>query len=191
MKNSTPRTRRSFVVEYKSSRRQPKPVVKSIWGDTDLKTLTQAVADDMPFSAPRQNITDSIEKNAVTNQNAAMTETPLVDLAESYEAQAKVAFESEPALAPVNRADEVRVAIPAAKPKTQRRSRSAGVRRVIHRPKSAPYTATEIRYADPATDSCDVLSALELENKTLKHLLVEKLQSENRLLREMLERFEQ
>ena len=145
----------------------------------------------MPFSAPRQDITDSVEKNAVTNQNAAMTETPVVDLADSCKAEANVAFEPEPAVAPVNRVVEVRVPIPAAKPKTKRRRKSANVKRANQTPKPAPYTATEIRYADPATDSFDVLSALELENRKLKHLLVEKLRSENGLLREMLERFEQ
>lgn len=190
MKNSTPRTQRSFVVEYKSSRRQPKPIVKSIWGDADLKTLTQAVADDMPSLAPRQDITHIVEENAVTTQNAEAAKTPLEYPAENCETKAEAA-EPESAVAPVNGADDARVAIPANKPKAKRRPRSAGVRRTNQTPKPAPYTGTEIRYVDPATDSIDVLSALELENRKLKHLLVEKLQSENGLLREMLERFEQ
>ncbi|MBD8689505.1 hypothetical protein RHIZ_21095 [Rhizobium skierniewicense] len=48
LKNQINRGQRNFVVEYKSNRRQPKDAAKAIWGDADLRALSDAVVDDMP-----------------------------------------------------------------------------------------------------------------------------------------------
>lgn len=46
------RARRGFVIEYKSGRRRANPAKSSIWGDADLKRLSQEVEDQVPRFGP-------------------------------------------------------------------------------------------------------------------------------------------
>ena len=44
------KSRRNFVVEIKSNRRQIRPQATSIWGDTDLKAISRDVENELPMT---------------------------------------------------------------------------------------------------------------------------------------------
>lgn len=185
MKNPTNRPQRNFVVEYKSNRRQPRETAKSIWGNTDLRALSKAVADDMPATtaAVQPSAYPPKIETAITPQpDPVLTDVPpLAD-----------ALDDCPVMEPIDTAIEATTILPlseaALEPKKvpkQRRARSL---------KDTAQRAPKDSIAPAALaipfDEYDVLSALELENRRLKGLLVEKLRRENDELAAMLRRFE-
>lgn len=182
MKNPTNRPQRNFVVEYKSNRRQPRETAKSIWGNTDLRALSEAVADDMPatIAARQPSETPLAMESAITPQpEPVLTELPPV----------AALREACPVVEPIAPVIEAAESVPASKkPEKVRKQRLA--RTAKKRAQRAPRASAAMRAAAISFDERDVLSALELENRRLKGLLVDKLRRENDELIAMLRRFE-
>lgn len=194
-------TRRNFVVEYKTNRRQPKTQANSIWGDTDLRALARAVESDtsLPHRIP------PIEERPRTSDNAA------------------VAFERvklEPSIENGHRADDPgtllsldgeagsspppQIELPAAIDAQPSPEMVAVVR--DHVPLSSaekPHVNVQtIEIVTPSEKdhpqrrsvhlpdvvSDDDLAALDAENRRLKKLLADKLRTENARLTNMLQR---
>jgi hypothetical protein len=183
LKNTTARTQRNFVVEYKSARRRSKIGVKSIWGDTDLKALVRAVADDMPRSEMTSNDKDDIEPEAArggTTQNSEQYIDASIATDENISTDAILEGHLQPA-APIGKPG---VADQPYKPKRRIKSR---VKTEPRRPKETIQARPTGSIATLSTE--DILSILEMENRRLKELLAEKLRRENMKMKEMLQRF--
>lgn len=185
MKNPTNRPQRNFVVEYKSNRRQPRETAKSIWGNTDLRALSKAVADDMPatIAAVQPSETPLTIETAITPQpDPVPTDLPPV----------AAALEDCPMVEPIDMAIEATTVLPASEtahePKKLRKQRRA--RSLKDPAQRAPKDSIAPTALAIPFDEYDVLSALEPENRRLKGLLVEKLRRENSELAAMLRRFE-
>lgn len=185
MKNPTNRPQRKFVVEYKSNRRQPRETAKSIWGNTDLSALSKAVADDMPATraaVPPSETLPKCEAAATPRPDPVPTEVPPV----------AATLKDCPVVEPIVTAIDATEIVPASetalehkKVRKQRRARTTKTPAQPAQKGSFAMSASIISF-----DDRDILSALELENRRLKGLLVDKLRRENDELAAMLRRFE-
>ncbi len=185
MKNPTNRPQRNFVVEYKSNRRQPRETAKSIWGNTDLRALSKAVADDMPAKRAAEQPSETLPKletAATPRPDPVPTEVPPVA------ATVKDCPVAEPIVTAIDATEIVPVSETALERKKVRKQRRARTTKTPAKPAkkgSFAMSASIISF-----DDRDILSALELENRRLKGLLVDKLRRENDELAAMLRRFE-
>jgi hypothetical protein len=184
LKNTKDRSQRSFVVEYKSSRRQNKVSASSIWGNTNLKAIAQAVAEDLPIGqfqsddrAPSAAVTPTIKtvSNIQDRPPASLSEP---DVISGEPASPVRVIPDETGAAAVDNPiiDTKREEGPA---------RSTQHNRLVKRKAVVPIGRQQT--AVLITDD-DSLSALELENNRLRRLLIERLKSENERLTEMLAR---
>lgn len=176
---------RRFVVEIKSKGRRSVATSGSIWGTTDLKALARQAASVAPQLFDDAGAT-------IDMATAKPTPLPVVPTAIGVEniGFAPVGLQSAEALviapAPVEEPRPFTVENAAA---TSEPSRI--VRHVEHKLRSREKpvrTASRdtVTADEPLTDE---LALLELENRRLKSLLIERLHHENRQLRTMLERF--
>lgn len=181
MKKPTFRPQRNFVVEYKSNRRQPRETAKSIWGNTDLSALSKAVADDMPATtaAVQPPVTPpKIESTIAPQPDPVLTDLPPL----------AAALEDCPMVEPIESAEIVPASGGAQVLKKVRKQRY--MKTTTKPAQRAPRVTDATTAAAIPFDERDILSALELENRRLKGLLVDKLRRENDELTVMLRRFE-
>jgi len=183
LKNPTNRAQRGFVVEYKSSRRQPKEAAKSIWGNTDLRAISRAVADDMevPLApVPRKESPTVLDPSQVPAQDRLRDTFPAAfPVPERLDATQASEAVSEPVIA-LTVSETIPKANVKRKPRRQKPVNS------VHSKQATPDNEAQTAVS---VDHFDELAALELDNRHLKKLLVEKLRIENRQLARMLERF--
>ncbi|OAP44029.1 hypothetical protein [Sinorhizobium americanum] len=195
---------RSFIVEFKSGRRQAKARTNSIWGDTDLKALTRAVEEESShlFNSTEVPVTPDASGDMVSQQidvgsasehsggiDVAAEAVPL-DLAAGSEEQQQREAERLPE-EPV-----VKETQPASRPQATSTGRTR--KRARHTPARAiapSSTHSNERQNGPPTNADDASSlgdvaALDAENKRLKRLLAEQLYAQNLQLKRMLERFD-
>ncbi|KAB1083710.1 hypothetical protein F4V91_30055 [Neorhizobium galegae] len=195
-------TRRNFVVEYKTNRRQPKTQANSIWGDTDLRALARAVESDT--SLPHR--IQPIEERPRTSDKAAVT-SERVKLEPSIENGHRA---DDPGTIPsldgkAGSSPPPQIEMPVANDAQPSPEMAAVVR--SHVPLSSakkPHvnaqiveTVTRSEKDNPRRQSAhlpdvvsdDDLAALDAENRRLKKLLADKLRTENARLTNMLQRF--
>lgn len=185
-------TQRSFVVAFKSGRRQPKMVAKSIWGDMDLKALAREVEDKAShlFSSNEASSTPHVGGDMLPDLDVARPAIPSTDDVEADVATQHQA--NRPAAEDIAQVQERR---PALQPHatsivvTRNRTKRASGRRIPHISMTA--LGDQGRQSKTAMDpiSFDEVAVLDAENKRLKKLLVEKLRAQNLQLEKMLERF--
>lgn len=189
MKNTPTRAQRSFVVEYKSNRRQLKAGNKSIWGDTDLKALARAVTADMRDDVqvdcnPTTGLKDA---HRALNLPAAEHHPPLLVAVDEGNAASHIVNTHE------DPADACATPIVDGLASGSKRKRQTGTRKPKGTKKpSSPQASDRLQYLTfrATLSDDDVLSVLEIENRRLKELLMNKLRTENVLLKEMLRRVE-
>lgn len=197
---------RSFVVEFKSGRRQPKKRTNSIWGDTDLRALAREVEDKVPHlfkdeapgtpeadgSAPADPmIAGPVNKPAgggIADQAAPAS-------ADSKEIEAAKQPDCPATETVAQGQDSQQATRPTTTTTTTRRTPRQRVNRLpTHAIAHRATTELEDESGQPETAadpiSFDELAVLDAENKRLKRLLAEQLQAQNLQLRKMLERLE-
>ncbi|NTF97902.1 hypothetical protein [Rhizobium rhizogenes] len=195
---------RSFVVEFKSGRRQPKAGTNSIWGDTDLKAVAREVEDDTSHlfksnEAPGTHdaggdvLPDVINVGSasehagdpdVTRATTPSVNGAQVDVPKQHEVDRPVVEavaqvqESQPSLRPRAIAEDVA-------PKRAKRGPAT-----VH--VSVGAREDQNTQSKTATDpiSLGEVAALVTENKRLKRLLAKQLHAQNQQLKKMLERFD-
>ncbi|MGE6784198.1 hypothetical protein ACQKGL_16950 [Ensifer adhaerens] len=170
---------RKFIVEVKSARRRPATRPASIWGDTDLKALARAAENEAPhlFATVGQAANPAAPQRAEGSSEDGRTAGGALATA----GPAAVAEEAAVTPAHFEDASEAQpiADLPIKLSHAPKRPRPMPVRR---RPRSKT-----VMTAAPVGD--DEVAALEEENRGLKELLAQRLQQENTLLRQMLERF--
>lgn len=181
MRHPVKNTRRDFVVEYKSNRRQPKQATKSIWDETDLHSISKAVAADMTPAIVTEPLKDRIvDQSPTVQQDKTLPSIPVAegepDLCKRSQ-QIETAAQKDVASVPE--------AKPVIKPKREQRHASTEIPLPL-----ALETPVETSFSLSVVDDLDTLAALELENRRLKALLVKKLRAENTSLKDMLQQVE-
>jgi hypothetical protein len=192
---------RSFVVEFKSGRRQPKTKTNSIWGDTDLKALAREVeekashlfsSNDAPSTPDSAGLADSL------NAASASEDGGDVDMARavtpsSNGAETEILKHAADPPAAVEAVAQVQESQPA----SQRRTTSSGTPRKRALAQTIAHNSevgNEDRKPQAGTVdnpiSVDELATLDADNKRLKRLLAEHLRAQNLWLNKMLERFD-
>lgn len=183
---------RTFVVEFKSSRRQPKTLTNSIWGDTDLKALAREVEDqasDLDYSGKPKDLASSGTVPLPGPADIASSETIIaVDAVAgppvgSPEAEGLPEFNPDHTVA--GTAAQIKEVQQPRLKSTRRRSVERGERSARE---DAGQGALSQIASSPA--SLDEIAALDAENKRLKLLLAEHLRKQNVLLKQMLGRFD-
>lgn len=190
LKNTTNRSPRDFVVEYKSNRRRPKVGVKSIWGDTNLKALAQDVADDMPPLTSLRNATE-IESKSSQEASAEVGKVQTPEPVSIGDPAATVRTGTQTAELLVHQGEVPKVSASGSKPKSKRIPRRVPRTAVRTRTPSASKSKALVssQSSDIVSADYDILSMLDMENRRLKLLLAAKLRLENAQLRAMLQRF--
>ncbi|NTG64809.1 hypothetical protein [Rhizobium rhizogenes] len=198
-------TQRSFVVAFKSGRRQLKMGPKSIWGDTDLKALAREVEDKAShlFSSNEASSTPDIDGDMLSNLiDAASASEDAVDLdvarpaaPSAKDVEADVTTQHQANRSADEGVAQVQESGPASQPHvttigvTQNRAKRASGRRIPHISMTA--LGDQGGQSETAVNpiSVDEVAVLDAENKRLKKLLVEQLRGQNLQLEKMLERF--
>ncbi|WP_026186907.1 hypothetical protein [Ensifer sp. BR816] len=197
---------RSFVVEFKSGRRQSAARTNSIWGDTDLKALAREIQQKTPHlftehEAPgTPGSSEAMPSDPITAESAGETAdaveiaraaTPSTD---SAELETPKRSEADPlaaeAVAQVQKSDP-RLQIRPAPPSTARKRVKRAPAQTIARNSTGEHQ--DLRAPKGAVDnliSLDELAALDADNKRLKRLLADQLRAQNLRLKKMLERFD-
>ncbi len=193
------KARQNFVVEFKSNRRQLKPRTNSIWGDTDLKAIAEAVSDELPSSGDGFNTSQEGERSpdVIALSNSDMPERHQATNDQSSPAIQDFAaigltsstLEPDETATPVQRED--RLGIQDAKlegdqsshdsPKPQHLASDEASSEETTRPKPRP--TAELSKPEP-----DETATLEAENRRLRALWKAKLKTENEKLKAMLAR---
>lgn len=180
---------RRFVVEIKSKGRRSVATSGSIWGTTDLKALARQAASVAPQLFDDAGATIDVATGKPTPVLVPVPVAPTAIGVENIES-APVGLQSAELL--VIAPTPVEEPCPSTTENAAATAQpSRAVARVEHKPSSLqnpvraasknPVTADEPLTAE--------LALLELENRRLKSLLIERLHDENRQLRTMLERF--
>lgn len=195
---------RSFIVEFKSGRRQPKTQTNSIWGDTDLKAFAREVEETVPhlFNSKEERTTPSPGEASFTDPNpGSAAEVP----GDGRTARAAIPVGEDTG---VDEPKRDKATSPAVKiveldqksqPTSQPRSRSrqtpgkpakrAAANVVAHISNSEQEDQSDRANTAEHRISSDELAVLDAENKRLKRLMAEHLRAENSKLKKMLERF--
>ncbi len=193
---------RSFVVEFKSGRRQSKTRTNSIWGDTDLKAVAREVEDKVPhlFKSDEAPGTPEADEAAPTapvtanfaNEPAGNDISDQAALASADGTEIEIAKQHESDCPATEAVAQVQDSQQTSQPTTT--SKRTPRKRVGRRPTHATTHSSMAALEDPKTAadpiSFDEVAALDAENKRLKRLLAEQLQTQNLQLKKMLERFE-
>ncbi|PDT51255.1 MULTISPECIES: hypothetical protein [Sinorhizobium] len=196
---------RSFVVEFKSGRRQPAARTNSIWGDTDLKALAREVQQKAPHlftahEAPGTSDSGEAPRSDPINGSAGETADP-VEIARAATPSTGSAGLETPkrseadrlaakAVAHVQKSDTVLKTRPAP-PSTARERVKRAPAQTIARNSTGEHQ--DLKARTEAADnpiSLDELAALDADNKRLKRLLADQLRAQNLRLMKMLERFD-
>jgi hypothetical protein len=198
-------TQRSFVVAFKSGRRQPKLGTKSIWGNTDLKALAREVEDKAShlFSSTEASSTPDVGGDMLPDLiNAASSSEQAADLdvarptiPSADDVEADVATQHQANRPAAEDSAQVQESRPASQPHvtsigvTRNRAKRAPGRPISHISMTA--VGDQGGQSKTAMDpiSFEEVAALDAENKRLKRLLVEQLRAQNLQLETMLERF--
>ncbi|MCJ9751222.1 hypothetical protein MOV61_10900 [Neorhizobium sp. BETTINA12A] len=194
-------TRRNFVVEYKTNRRQPKTPANSIWGDTDLRALARAVESDT--SLPHR--IQPIEERPRTSANAAVTservklepsienghraDDPGTILSLDGEAGSSPPPQIElPAAIDAQPSPEMVAVVRDHVPLSSAEKPHVNVQTIEIVTPSEKDHPQRLSVHLPDVVSDDDLAALDAENRRLKKLLADKLRTENARLTNMLQR---
>ncbi|AUX78817.1 hypothetical protein [Sinorhizobium fredii] len=192
---------RSFIVEFKSGRRQAKARTNSIWGDTDLKALARAVEEESShlFNSTEVPVTPDESGDMISQQidvgsasehsgdiDVAAEAVPL-DLAAGTEEQKQREAERLPDKPVV---EETQPPQATSRGRTRKRARHAPAWAIASRATNSNerQSGQSTNADDPA--SLEEVAALDAENKRLKRLLAEQLYAQNLQLKRMLERFD-
>ncbi|NTA83932.1 hypothetical protein G6L13_25960 [Agrobacterium tumefaciens] len=186
-------TKRTFVVEYKTSRRQSRTTPPSIWGNLDLQAVARQIESDGVL----------VRTSSFDPQLPAVVTTQVVEAAPALQEQAPAgdpvlgdvaaAVLNERAFADGLREDLSVAEVSAKRTKGRRIRRAKAVK-----PLSAPSKPKSVNGRDKVdalsvalqrADDKDELKALDAENRQLRLLLSVKLREENQTLRSMLCRF--
>ncbi|ERP92522.1 hypothetical protein Q669_31975 [Labrenzia sp. C1B10] len=169
------KSRRNFVVELKSSRRQAKPQNRSIWGDTDLKALASEVEANLPVSHPGR-------RNSFPLENRS---TQPIPRSESGDKQPQGL--STPRIL---QALPLAAVEPEAKPEHDEIGHTPEVQVTSSKGSDDEIEKNQTNSVDSKSNAVDLddLEVLELENQRLKAMLRLQLRAENQELRIMLER---
>lgn len=181
----TPRA--NFIIEYKTSRRQPKAKPTSIWGDLDLRAVARAVERDkaipefeLPHTAAVTEDVDIPKAGAEGSDVQAHTGLSTLEPSAKEEMEEVAAPDTsiDKRLSLQQRPSSTRLRVPRVRPGPQR---SGTVGRLI---------GIDHRNGPSAQDGSDEeLASLEAENRHLRRLLVARLREENDRLKFMLGRF--
>lgn len=165
---------RNFIVEVKSARRRSIVKPTSIWGDTDLKSLVREAEVAAPhlFEPAQQANKLSTSANAGAGPDDNVDASAMIPDHVVVVGERQVGGADSPIPAP-EAPSATKISTTALRP----RRKKNGIRQAV----VSPIIAVE---AEP-----NELNALENENRSLKALLVRRLQEENVLLRGLLERF--
>ncbi|NTJ35999.1 hypothetical protein G6K86_30770 [Agrobacterium rhizogenes] len=194
-------TQRSFVVAYKSGRREPKVGTKSIWGDTDFKALAREAEDyashlfSLSGAPSAPDVGDDVwpdpMNGASTSEHAtnlgvvrpAMLSAAEADLVTQDRANRPSADNVESESGPTSRPQATSIGA------TRNRTKPASGRPIPSISMSAlgDQGAQSRKAINPI--SLDEVGALDAENKRLKRMLVEQLRAQNLQLDNMLARF--
>ncbi|WP_018098954.1 hypothetical protein [Sinorhizobium meliloti] len=196
---------RSFIVEFKSGRRQTKARTNSIWGDTDLKALARAVEEESShlFNSTEVPVTPDASGDMVSQQidvGSASEPSGDIDVAAEAVPLDLAAGTEEQKQREAERLPDERVAVveetqPTSGPQATPRGRSRKrARYVPARAIGSTSTRPNERKNGPSAtadnaSSLEEVAALEAENKRLKRLLAEQLYAQNLQLKRMLARF--
>ena len=171
-------SKRSFVVEFKSSRRRPKPQPTSIWGGTDFKSLAREVEVLLPHASHLDE--PFVEASSPADNSVSSLPVFTGDLT----ASAKV-LEGEAITA-----DDRKIKLPrkirTLPPQKQAALGEQAAEVLDNLPRLNHNASTEVGLDSASRVELD---KLEHENVRLKRLLAEKLHSENLMMQKMLQRF--
>ena len=180
------KSRRNFVVELKSSRRQTKPQNRSIWGDTDLKALASEVEANLPVSHPGR-------RNSFPLENKSTQPIPSSENDGTQSTKDILSSDKQPQRQPTPRilqALPLAAVEPEAKPVQDEIDRTPEVEVTSSIGFDDEIEKKQTNSFDSKSDApgLDDLEVLELENQRLKAMLRLQLRAENQELRKMLER---
>lgn len=168
------KSQRSFVVERKSSRRQPKTQASSIWGDTDFKTLAREIEVEAP---------DMFEVSQDPAEQPAAAPTVVEEIVEAPAPAADNAH--MPVVVPTDQRAEAVAPVP-----TVRARRIARKRGIARQPVWSSWKAPAQHPEKPsaaAVMTYDALMELEELNRRLAAQLREQFEAEHAQLVRMLE----
>ncbi|WP_248446746.1 hypothetical protein [Sinorhizobium meliloti] len=196
---------RSFVVEFKSARRQPKAPKNSIWGDTDLKALAREVEEKAShlFSsteAPATSCSPGIGPAGPIISDPVSEDAGDVDIVRAVMPSADGAEIEMPGQQEADRpAAEAVAQVQKRQSESQPGTSSSETprKRVKISPTRTIQRSSKVGHEDPGAQtrtvkdpiSLDELAALDADNKRLKRLLAEQVHAQNLLLKNMLARF--
>jgi len=180
------KSRRNFVVELKSSRRQTKPQNRSIWGDTDLKALASEVEANLPVPHPGR-------RNSVPLENRSTQPIPSSENDGTQSTKDMLSSDKQPQRMSTPRilqALPLAAVEPELKPEQDETDRAPEVQVTSSKGLDDEIEEKQTYSFDSQSDALglDDLEVLELENQRLKAMLSLQLQAENQELRKMLER---
>jgi hypothetical protein len=199
-------SQRTFVVEFKSGRRQLKARTNSIWGDTDFKALARAAKDEAP------SLFKANETSGTPDERGDMSPGMMnLGSAGEHRGNAELARAEMPSVGGAGvevakqhqgdtRAAEAVTQLQESQPVSQARRTSRDSARKTVKPAAVDANAKlsmgrdDARNVEAATTSnpisFDELAALDAENRRLERLLAEQLHAENLQLKKMLSRFD-
>ena len=180
------KSRRNFVVELKSSRRQTKPQNRSIWGDTDLKALASEVEANLPVSHPGR-------RNSFPLENRSTQPIPSSESGGTQSIKDMLSSDRQPqrlATPRILQALPLAAVEPEAKPERDEIDRTPEVQVTSSKDFDDEIEKKHTTSVDSKSDAVglDDLEVLELENQRLKAMLRLQLRAENQELRKMLDR---
>lgn len=176
------RPRRDFVVEIKSTRRQPKLQRTSIWGDTDLKAIKQEVENLAPhiFVEDAPSGSDSIHLPPSSSDSPQVAGMPTSAAGEETITLPILDETSDNRLNSFSEIVEVQLEDEVKEPVT--------IRPTVPTPgpsRKKPRVATKSAIGSVSREE---LAYLESENRRLKSIWRSRLDAENRTLNSMLSR---
>ncbi|WCK27303.1 hypothetical protein [Agrobacterium pusense] len=183
--------RRDFVVKYKSDRRQARAREPSIWGSLDLKAVARAVnaESDLRSESPTRDTSAAAERSEAGSLRDATGDLVVVEpraqpaLAERPETPVEHPLTTAANLDAVGVVETTGIE-PAI------RSKSKRLPGLTHRKVNLDAIAVdEGDKAMPDLVQGDEIESLDMENRKLKTLLLEKIREENVWLRSKLRRF--
>ncbi|MBY5775073.1 hypothetical protein HFN63_34345 [Rhizobium leguminosarum] len=196
---------RSFVVEFKSGRRQPKAQTNSIWGDTDFKALSREVEDIAPhlFDSIAGSVTPDSAEARPTDPLNAQSDSERADAVEGAPAAVATAEGVEIGTSTHNEAHHPPEASgqgqqsqSASQPRTtstdtpRKRAKRTASQTIANNSKLGHEDRkVQARTVDNRI-TVDELAALDADNKRLKGLLAHQLRAQNSWLKKMLARFD-
>ena len=180
------KSRRNFVVELKSSRRQTKPQNRSIWGDTDLKALASEVEANLPVSHPGR-------RNSFPLENRSTQPIPRRESGDTQSTKVMLSSDRQPqglSTPRILQALPLAAVEPEAKLEHDEIDHTPEVQVTSSKGFDDEIEKKQTNSVDSKSDAVDLddLEVLELENQRLKAMLRLQLRAENQELRKMLER---